>query len=94
MVYMWDLCAAIYVGLQVKPDVRDVGVQCSESVFHSSVQDVGVQFSLMPPLRHHEVLPYASSPLPSDASQSESDVSQGDLNLDTSAYTIQDDSSS
>lgn len=88
-----------YIGLQVKPDVCSVGVQCSESQTHSHVQDVGVQCSLVAPVRHSTsvVLPYASSPLPSDASQSESEMSQGDFetpDLDTSAYTIQDDSSS
>ena len=81
----------------MKPDVRSVGVQCSESQIYPSVQDVGVQCSLVAPVRHSGVLPYASSPLPSDASQSGSDTSQCDfetLDLDTSAYTIQDDSSS
>ena len=88
-----------YIGLHVKPDVCSVGVQCTESQTHSGVQDVGVQCSLMAPVRHSTsvVLPYTSSPLPSDASQSESEMSQGDFetaDFDTSAYTIQDDSSS
>ena len=85
--------------VQVKPGVCSVGVQCSESQIQSCVQDVGVQCSLMAPVRHSTfiVLPCASSPLPSDVSQSESEMSQGDFeipDLDTSAYTIQDDSSS
>ena len=89
----------LFIGTQVKPGVCSVGVQCSESQIHSHVQDVGVQCSLMAPVRHSTsvFLPYASSPLPSDASQSESEMSQGDFeifDLDTSAYTMQDDSSS
>ena len=81
----------------MKPDVSSVGVQCSESQIHCSVQDVGVQCSLVAPVRHSVVLPYASSPLPSDASHSESEMSRCDIetpDFDTSAYTIQDDSSS
>lgn len=88
-----------FVGTQVKPGVCSVGVQCSESQIHTHVQDVGVQCSLMAPVRHSTsvFLPSTSSPLPSDASQSESEMSQGDFeipDLDTSAYTMQDDSSS
>ena len=85
------------LGLQVKPVVRSIGVQCSQSQMHSSVKDIGVQCSLGIPLRRSAILPYASTRLPSDASQSESEMSQGDSetqDLDTSAYTIQDDSSS
>ena len=87
-----------YVGLLVKPDVHTVGMQCSLSQMHSSVQDVGIQCSLLAPVRPPTSvrLPYASSPLPSDTSQSESEISQCDYetpDLDTSAYTLQDDSS-
>ena len=87
-----------YVGLLVKPDVHTVGTQCSLSQMHSSVQDVGIQCSLPAPVRPPTSvrLPYASSPLPSDTSQSESEISQCDYetpDLDTSAYTLQDDSS-
>ena len=87
-----------YVGLLVKPDVHTVGTQCSLSQMHSSVQDVGIQCSLLAPVRSPTSvrLPYASSPLPSDTSQSESEISQCDYetpDLDTSAYTLQDDSS-
>lgn len=87
-----------YVGLLVKPDVHTVGTQCSLSQMHSSVQDVGIQCSLLAPVRPPTSvrLPYASSPLPSDTSQSESEISQCDYetpDLDTSAYTLQDDSS-
>ena len=86
-------------GVQVKPGVCSVGVQCLESKIHSCVQDVGVQCSPMASVRHSAsaVLPYASSTLPSYASRSESGMSQGDFetpDLDTSAYTIQEDSSS
>ena len=88
-----------YVGLLVKPDVHTVGTQCSLSQMHSSVQDVGIQCSLLAPVRPPTSvrLPYASSPLPSDTSQSESEISQCDYetqDLETSAYTLQDDSSS
>lgn len=87
-----------YVGLLVKPDVHTVGTQCSMSQMHSSVQDVGIQCSLLAPVRPPTSvrLPYASSPLPSDTSQSESEISQCDYetpDLDTSAYTLQDGSS-
>ena len=80
-------------------EARRLFCWCSESQIHSRVQDVGVQCSLMALVRHSTsvVLPYASSTLPSDASQSESEMSQGDFetpDLDTSAYTIQNDSSS
>jgi hypothetical protein len=63
---------ALFIGIQVKPGVCSIGVQCSESQIHSHVQDVGVQCSLVAPVRHSTsvLLPYASSPLPSDASQS------------------------
>ena len=59
----------LFIGTQVKPDFCLVGVQCSESQIHSHVQDVGVQCSLMAPVRHSTsvFLSYASSPLPSDA---------------------------
>ena len=65
-----------FVGTQVKPGVCSVGVQCSESQIYSHVQDVGVQCSLMAPVRHSTsvFLPYASSPLPSDAFQSVGNV--------------------
>lgn len=46
----------------MKPDVRSVGVKCSESQIYPSLQDVGVQCSLVAPVRHSVVLPYASSP--------------------------------
>ena len=67
-----------------------------QSQIHSHVQDVGVQCSLTAPVRHsNSVFPpyYASSPLPPDASQSESETSQGDFeipDLDTSGYIMQD----
>ena len=82
----------------MKPDFHTVGTQCSLSQMHSSVQDVGIQCSLLAPVRPPTSvrLPYASSPLPSDTSQSESKISQCDYetpDLDTSAYTLQDDSS-
>ena len=90
-----------YAGLQVnvKPEVRTVGVQCSMTQMYSSIQDIGIQCSLMVPVRPpvSEVLPYASSRLPSDTSQYESVMSQCHYespDLDTSAYALQDDTSS
>ena len=81
----------------MKPSVRSIGVQCSETHPSVDMRDVGVQCSLSAPVRQSVVLRYASSPLISDASQSDSEMSQGDIetpDLDTSAYTIQEDSSS
>ena len=62
----------------MKPGVCSVGVQCSESLLGYSVQDVVVQCSLMAPIRHSVVLPYTSTPLTSEATQSESQMSQGE----------------
>ena len=91
----------INTGLQVnlKPEVCTVGVQCSLTPAHASVQSVGIQCAVqMAPGRPPAlVLPYSSSPLPSDASQSESETSQGGYETpdhDTSAFTLQDDTSS
>ena len=83
----------------MKPDVHTVDTQCSLSQMHSSVQDVGIQCSLLVPVSPPTSvsLPYASSTLPSDTCRSESEISQCDYetpDLDTSAYTLQDDSSS
>ena len=62
-----------------------------QSQIHSHIQDVGVQCSLMAPVRHS-----TSVFLPVLYHQMLLSQSQGDfeiLDLDTSAYTMQDDSS-
>lgn len=81
--------------MNIKPEVRTVGVQCSMTQRPFSIQDVGVQCSLMAPVRPPAsvALPYTSSPLPSDTSQSESEMDYETPDLDTSAYTVQDDTS-
>jgi len=88
----------VFIGLQVniKPEVRSVGVQCSMTEVCFTTQDVGVQCSLKAPVRPPTsvALPYTSSPLPSDTSQSESEMDFETPDLETSAYTLQDDTSS
>ena len=61
-----------------------------QSQMNSSVQNVGIAWSLLAPVRPPTsvCLPHASSPLPSDTSQSESEISQCDYgtpDLDTNA---------
>lgn len=91
-----------YTGLQVniKPQVCTVGVQCSPT---PTQQSVGIQCSLQktcgrPRARPRAlVLPRTSSPLPSDTTQSDSEMSECGYEIpdhDTSAFSLQDDTSS
>ena len=84
--------------VKFKPEVRTVGVQCSMPQVLYSVQDVGIQCSAPVRSSTTEILPYVtSSPVASNTSQSESEMSHCEYetpDLDTSAYTLQDDTSS
>lgn len=63
---------------------------------HFSTHDVGVQCSLKATIRPPAsvALPCKSSPLPSDTSQSESEMDYETPDLESSAYSLQDDTSS
>lgn len=88
-------CLHTSTGVQVKPvlHVSNLGVQCSLESSHSRpiTKDIGVQCSLpMGPKLPISFFPQCSSPVPSDSSHSEHQLTDHD----TSSYTLQEDVSS
>ena len=75
---MYPYVISLHAGVQVKP------------VAHVAVKDIGIQCSLpVGPKLPIFFSPQCSSPVPSDSSQSEHQLTDHDV----SAYTLQDESS-